>query len=261
MEEQSFIFYESFYEAVECLDNSDDKLAILDAIINFGLHGEEPDLEGPLFAIFKLIAGGITRAQSRREASRENGAKGGRPRNNPKVTDEEPNKTQENLNKPNKTYNNPTEPEANLNVNVTGSSNVNVNGSSNENVKDNGSVREEGNDKRSTRAQAKSTFGEFNNVKMTDEEYEKLQEKLGTDQRNKYVEDLSYYLYQHPNQKYKDHYRVILKWKDNDSGKGSTNGSGFPKSSANKYDPNKNMIRSGEDYDELMRRNIARLYQ
>lgn len=253
MDEQSFIFYESFYEAVECLDSAEDKLAILDAIINFGLHGEEPDLKGPLLAVFKLVAGGITRAQSRREASRENGAKGGRPRNNLKVSDEEPKETKENLTKPNETQNNPEEPDPNLNVNVN--VNVNDNVSSNVNVKDNGSVREEGNDKRSQRTPSKSTFGEFNNVKMTDEEYEKLQEKLGTDQRDKYIEDLSYYLYQHPKQNYKDHYRVILKWKDNDSSKANT------KSGGNKYDPNKNMLRSGEDYDELMRRNIARIYQ
>lgn len=56
-------------------------------------------------------------------------------------------------------------------------------------------------------------YGEFKNVKLTDEQYKKLEEKKLLN----YIEDLSRYLANHPRKKYANHYATILSWdrKDN----------------------------------------------
>lgn len=56
-------------------------------------------------------------------------------------------------------------------------------------------------------------YGEFQNVKLTDEQYKKLEEK----NLLSYIEDLSRYLENHPRKKYASHYATILSWdrKDN----------------------------------------------
>lgn len=56
-------------------------------------------------------------------------------------------------------------------------------------------------------------YGEFQNVKLTEEEYEKIEEKNLTP----YIEKLSCYLENNPKKKYASHYATILTWdrKDN----------------------------------------------
>ena len=51
-------------------------------------------------------------------------------------------------------------------------------------------------------------YGEFNNVKLTNEQYEKLKEK----NLLSYIESLSCYLENHPRKKYASHYATILNW-------------------------------------------------
>lgn len=53
--------------------------------------------------------------------------------------------------------------------------------------------------------------GEFQNVMLTEEEFTKLAERLGTEERDGLIEELSCYLCNHP-KKYKDHYATILSW-------------------------------------------------
>lgn len=57
----------------------------------------------------------------------------------------------------------------------------------------------------------KEAHGEFENVMLTAEEFTKLEERLGTEDRNGLIEELSCYLRNHP-KKYKDHYATILSW-------------------------------------------------
>lgn len=57
----------------------------------------------------------------------------------------------------------------------------------------------------------KEAHGEFLNVNLTAEEFEKLAERLGTDSRDGLIEELSCYLRNHP-KKYKDHYATLLAW-------------------------------------------------
>ena len=54
MTRKSFIFYRSFYEAIANLDD-DTRLACYDAILAFGMDGEEIELEGVAKSIFTLI--------------------------------------------------------------------------------------------------------------------------------------------------------------------------------------------------------------
>lgn len=62
----------------------------------------------------------------------------------------------------------------------------------------------------------KHKYGEFENVLLTDEEYEKLKKKFPTDYPRR-IEDLSVYI-KSKNKKYSSHYATILAWarKNND---------------------------------------------
>ena len=62
-----------------------------------------------------------------------------------------------------------------------------------------------------------SVYGELKNVKLTKEEYAKLEEK----QLLHKIDDLSYYL-DSTGKKYKSHYATILKWGRDESKKGET---------------------------------------
>ncbi len=85
----SYIFYRSFYEAMEDLNDSD-QLTIYRTISIYALEGKEPEISGFPKAIFSLIKP-ILEANRKRW---ENGNKGGRPKNQ-KGTEEEPNENQE----------------------------------------------------------------------------------------------------------------------------------------------------------------------
>ena len=56
-------------------------------------------------------------------------------------------------------------------------------------------------------------YGEFKNVKLTDEQYKKLEDKKLLN----YIEDLSRYLANHPRKKYANHYATILTWSRKDN--------------------------------------------
>jgi len=103
---ESMIFYRSFYDSMEELDDAS-RLALYDAIIRFGLYDEEPSLTGitkNFFTIMRpLIEANKTRAV--------NGKKGGRPRKKPMVSENENHRFQitktngSEISKPNKNYN------------------------------------------------------------------------------------------------------------------------------------------------------------
>ena len=101
MTKDSFIFYRSFYEAVKEL-SADEQIKVYQAICEYSLNGELPDLTGIPKAIFTLIKPQIEANNKRYE----NGKKGGRPKTE---TEEKP--------KDNQTETKP-EPNVNDNVNV-----------------------------------------------------------------------------------------------------------------------------------------------
>lgn len=73
MGQDSFVFYRSFYEAIKEIDEEATRLAILEALCDYAIFGEEPELSGTASALFKLMRPQIDANRKRRE----NGKKGG----------------------------------------------------------------------------------------------------------------------------------------------------------------------------------------
>ena len=125
----SLIFYRSFMESFAELPD-EERLTMYDAVIKYGLDGEDPKLSGLCAALFKLVKPQLD-ANERRYL---NGLKGGRkPNGNQTVTKQKPNQNQsETKVKPNHNQTvTKTEPNVNDNdnVNVNEKGNVNNNAS------------------------------------------------------------------------------------------------------------------------------------
>lgn len=114
MNRDSFIFYRSFYEALQSLPDNQ-RLCIYDAVCDYSLNFTEPDLTGICKSIFTLIKPQLDANNQRYK----NGSKGGRPTKdkNQSITEIKPKHNQS-----------ITKPKANKNVNVNVNKNVNVNG-------------------------------------------------------------------------------------------------------------------------------------
>lgn len=113
MARESFIFYASFYDALKELPN-DLRLEIFDAVCEFSLNGNEPELTGVAKAIFTLIRPQIAANFARYEGGlkgAEYGRLGGRPKKTPNETPKKPHKN------PTKTPNDNENVNENVNVN------------------------------------------------------------------------------------------------------------------------------------------------
>ena len=89
MERDGFVFYRSFYEALECLDDKE-AYECFKAIAIYALDGVEIETSGIVKALFLTIKPQID-ANNHRYV---NGCKGGRPANNQKITKGKPNENQ-----------------------------------------------------------------------------------------------------------------------------------------------------------------------
>ena len=125
MEKESFIFYRSFWEALDGLSDND-KLAILEAIIKKGLNDEDMELKGIQKNLFALI-------KPQLEANNKkyiDGFKGGRPKKTSGFEKEKPLVINQ------KTTGFETKkPNDNVNVNVNVNDNETVNETDNDNEK------------------------------------------------------------------------------------------------------------------------------
>lgn len=117
---ESFIFYSSFHEAIKIIPDKE-RLKIYDAITDYAINSNVPELNGLCLSIFTLIRPQLDANIRRREngnKGKDFGAMGGRPKkpqDNPKETPSEP-------------QDNPKEtPNVNANVNVNVNANVNGN--------------------------------------------------------------------------------------------------------------------------------------
>lgn len=120
MTRTSFVFYESFYEAMEALPN-DEFVKVMNAICRYALYGELTELDGIAKSIFILIKPQLD-ANNRKY---ENGKKGGRPTKTETDTEPSDNLTETKQEpKGNQTL---TETEPNVNVNVNDNVNANDN--------------------------------------------------------------------------------------------------------------------------------------
>ena len=114
-----FIFYKSFYDSINALDESM-QLEVYKALAEYGLTGEMRDDLSPITkALLTAMIPTIDNANKRYVASVENGKKGGRPKKNKEVVQE----IKENLEKPKQNLNKPSrnlkEPNPNPYVSVS----------------------------------------------------------------------------------------------------------------------------------------------
>lgn len=114
-EKESFVFYASFYEALQDLKDKD-RLKMYDAICELALNNKETKMTGLTKTIFTLIKPQILANQKRYE----NGKKGGRPK-------KETNGLQKEKTNGFEKVETKTKPNENVNVNVNDNENVNVN--------------------------------------------------------------------------------------------------------------------------------------
>lgn len=132
MVQNSFVFYDSFRDAVEDMDDKD-RLAFYEAIINYSLDGKPPDeLSKELVRMFKLVKPQLDANTKRKK----DGKKGGRPSKKgdenlpndyekPMVSEEENYKKTSGFENKNHRLKN-KKPNVNVNDNVNVNANVNV---------------------------------------------------------------------------------------------------------------------------------------
>ena len=122
----TFVFYPTFLTSIEAIKNVAMRLAMFEAVSNYGVYGTLPDFteadpNGLLDGMFLQMRFAIDDAKAKRSTNRENGSKGGAPKGNR-------NACKNNRKQPNSTMNKQNNPNVNVNDNV----NDNVNTSSNE---------------------------------------------------------------------------------------------------------------------------------
>jgi len=93
-----FFFFRSFYDAIQLVPNDESKLKLYEALCQYAIMGKEPQIDGWDLALFMTWKVNVDNSNSRREASIQNGSKGGRPAK-PKKTQIEPEENQEKINK------------------------------------------------------------------------------------------------------------------------------------------------------------------
>ena len=199
MTTDSLVFYRSFYEAVEEIETPEARARVYKAIFEYGLNGKAPELKGAEKAIFKLIKPQID-ANLRK---RENGGKGGRPKNQ-NQTKPKPNHNQDTTN-----------PKPNVNANVNANVNVNDNGE---------------NDALAPEKAPHGLFGFFHNVRLSAEEAEELKKAM-PDSYEDYIERLSAHK-ESSGRIYHSDYATIRKWEREDRQKEK----GQPKKAAGPID-------------------------
>ena len=196
MNKDSFILYNSFYEPIKSLKN--EQLGkLLRSIFNYTINGEITQ-DNEILVAFMFIKNQIDidtekwtiEKNARSEAGKKGMASRWHNNDNNVITND---------NKNNNVINAIT--------NITDNVNDNVYVNDNDNVINKKKILKE-----------KKSYGEFNNVLLTDEEYAKLEKSnLLT-----YIDTLSSYIAS-KGKKYKSHYATILTWSRNDNKKQEDN--------------------------------------
>ena len=119
----TFVFYPTFLTSIEAIKNAAMRLAMFEAVANYGVYGTLPDFtdadpNGLLDGMFLQMRFSIDEAKAKRSTNRENGSRGGAPKGNKnacKNNRKQPNSTENKLNNPNVNVND------NVNANVISS--------------------------------------------------------------------------------------------------------------------------------------------
>lgn len=195
------IIYEDEHDNFLTLSDEDAGRLIKNMIRTF--KGEEVVSFGGIIDCYSSsLCKRVEKDKAKADRGKENGLKGGAPvgntnakkttENNPKTTEKQPKNNLKTTEK---------QPKTNNNYNYNNNYNKNNNNNSNKNLNKNNN---------------KLSYGTFENVYLTDEEYMKLKDKF-PDYQNR-IDTLSEYL-KSKGDKYKDHYATILSWARRDDNK------------------------------------------
>lgn len=115
----TFVFYPTFLTSIEAIKNAAMRLAMFEAVANYGVYGTLPDFtdadpNGLLDGMFLQMRFSIDEAKAKRSTNRENGSRGGAPKGNK-------NACKNNRKQPNLTENKQNNPNVNVNANVISS--------------------------------------------------------------------------------------------------------------------------------------------
>lgn len=81
MERESFVMYRSFVDAIDAIPDELEQARVYKAISHYSLYGVEPEGLSPMGQIiFTMALPNISAAQKKWDKARENGSKGGRPK-------------------------------------------------------------------------------------------------------------------------------------------------------------------------------------
>ena len=183
-------------------DFSDDEVGkIFRAILIYTNETEEPEFDDrAMKVVFRHIKKYIDSANEnydkKVQANRVNGAKGGRPKKDAEENPKNPTvieKTERFSEKPNKSH---TETESESDIESVSEFECKPDGAAHTHTK---------------------SYGENKNVMLSDEEYERLTERMGVSKRSEYIEKLSDYMAS-TGKKYQNHYATICSWFRQDGG-------------------------------------------
>ena len=185
-------------------DFSDDEVGkIFRAILIYTNETEEPEFDDrAMKVVFRHIKKYIDSANEnydkKVQANRVNGAKGGRPKKDDEENPKNPTvieKTERFSEKPNKSH---TETESETDIETVSECECETepDGVAHTHTK---------------------SYGENKNVMLSDEEYERLTERMGGGKRSEYIEKLSDYMAS-TGKKYQSHYATICSWFRQDGG-------------------------------------------
>lgn len=185
-------------------DFSDDEVGkIFRAILIYTNETEEPEFDDrAMKVVFRHIKKYIDSANEnydkKVQANRVNGAKGGRPKKDAEENPKNPTvieKTERFSEKPNKSHTE-TESETDIESVSECECECETDGVAHTHTK---------------------SYGENKNVILSDEEYERLTERMGVSKRSEYIEKLSDYMAS-TGKKYQSHYATICSWFRQDGG-------------------------------------------
>ena len=188
MEKVGFVFLPSYLEAIEALPR-ELRLELFEALCTYGVEGVELETDnGVVRAMMTLLKPNVEQSRKRYLASKENGAKGGRPRKNLSETQPEPSESKEKDKEMEKEMEMDKEEERETETETeSADAEVSVCGSA-----------------------PCLPLGEFENVSLSEQELRDFQARRPFDWYD-WIEDLSSYMAS-TGRRYENHYATLLSW-------------------------------------------------
>lgn len=201
MNNNNFIFYATWGDALEQMPDPADRAEFLEALVAYGLRGDVIEVKSPLVSGAMLFARRDIDAQRESRAAyiekqRANGAKGGAPKGNSNAKKKTSETTQNNPNNP--PVNKTTQTSPNININIKS------------NIKEE-SVKEENGQTPAPRARKVKAFGKYCNVMLTEHDYRSGVQRFGCDAFAKMIEYLSDYK-EMTGKEYNNDYVALTTW-------------------------------------------------